>query len=197
MRSFSLRSLFKYLARIGAKCSISFSSKANKRKGNRAIGNDWANFLAFYLLVSILSPGISVPPSLSRGDRFLSAKRGDTPSHAEIVSHWSHLRSHPSMRIALLPRDPDRDPSFDIALLFLLRSFVTNTSYAGEEMILLAGSQTGHRDSRIRAPRGFIKREREREKRENSLRLLQHFKRQSRLCIREQSRIEDRTSKTS
>lgn len=58
--------------------SVSFSRRMSANRLSlvppprcRSIENDWTNFLAFYLVVSILSSGISVPAS-HRGDRFLS-----------------------------------------------------------------------------------------------------------------------------
>ena len=55
--------------------SVSFSRRMSTNEVVpslcRSIGNDWANFLAFYLVVSILSSCISIPAS-HRSDRFLS-----------------------------------------------------------------------------------------------------------------------------
>lgn len=60
-----------------------------------ATGNDWTNFPAFYLVVSILSPGINTPgQSPGVTDSYLRRRR-----HAvspELVSR-SHLRSESSV----------------------------------------------------------------------------------------------------
>jgi len=71
-RAFLLKLSRHYSSTVGAKC-FGFLQSANEVVPPlcRSIGNDWANFLAFYLVVSILSSDISIPAS-HWGDRFLS-----------------------------------------------------------------------------------------------------------------------------
>lgn len=112
----------------------------------RSIGNDWTNFLAFYLVVSILSPGISVLAS-HRGDRFLSRIE-----ETRCLTRFSVTPPVWDLWIALLPRDQlRRDPSFDCAFSFLLR-FIRSLCRVGG-LSLLAGSQ---RDIVIFASAVFI-----------------------------------------
>lgn len=146
---------------------------------SQSIGDDWSNFLAFYLVASISSPGISVSAS-HRVDRSLSEeKRGDTRSprgHRLCVSR-SHLPTRdPRSRSRYRHVSSRRTASLDRAPLFcvpLLPRFVRlvlhpslNNMRAGKPALLWPGSQRNVTFAFARASQ-FCRS------------TLQHFKRQS------------------
>lgn len=102
-----------------------FLADASVAKG---VGNDWTcdwTSEAFYLVVSILSSGISASQSLGVTDSYL----GDTPSHPRLTVSPSHLRFgiHESRRV------PAGDPSCKIFRALFLAPCICNynTNYMG------------------------------------------------------------------
>jgi hypothetical protein len=89
-------------------------------------GDDWTDFLAFYLLVSILSLGISVRAS-QPGDRSLSGPEETRRlTRAPFLGHTSG--AHGSRYLAARSRDASADCARSCTRV---HSYVTNTGSTG------------------------------------------------------------------